>query len=82
MTKEEAIRQAQDHLYLCNRVFLLEDGETETVKTVVAWETANDDWEPHVCFYHWGEENPDGKITHMPVREFLDRYSLAAGGTK
>ena len=54
--------------------FKLPDGETETVKAVVAWDEGNDNWQPHICFYNWSEENTDGKIAHLNVSEFIENY--------
>lgn len=79
MTHDEAIRKAQEHLYLVGREFKLKDGETESIKAVVAWDEGNGNWTPHVCFYDWGEDNQDGRITHMSVEEFLGTYDQIPG---
>jgi hypothetical protein len=71
MTKEEATERAQEHLNLIGQKFHLPDGETETVKAVVAWRDKNGEWYPHVCFYEWDEAHPDGEISHMRVDEFI-----------
>jgi len=78
MSHDEAIEQARKSLYLIGKEFKLDDGETESIKAVVPWEENEGNWQPHVCFYNWGEENPDGKITHMNLEEFNRRF-LTAG---
>jgi hypothetical protein len=78
MTHDEAIKAAEKLLYLVGRKFRLMDGETETVKTVVAWQQADGSWLPHICFYDW-EKNEDGKILHLPVDEFIKTYQQLDG---
>jgi len=77
MNHEEAIQKSQEYLSLIDKPFKLPDGETETVKAVVAWDEGNNNWQPHVCFYNWSEENTDGRITHLSVQEFLEKYHPA-----
>jgi len=78
MSHDEAIQAAQDHLHLVGTEFKLPNGETESIKAVVAWKEAENDWQPHVCFYNWAEEeNPeggDGQISHMNLEEFIRTY--------
>jgi hypothetical protein len=74
MTKQDAINSAEESLHLIGKKFRLPDGETETVKAVVAWEENPGDWQPHVCFYDWGEHNPDGHIAHLNVHVFKETY--------
>lgn len=57
MNHQEAITKTKEYLRLIGKAFKLPDGETETVKAVVAWDESNDNWHPHVCFYNWSEEN-------------------------
>jgi hypothetical protein len=78
MTYNEAIERAQELLYLVNKEFKLSDGETEQIKTVVAWEEDKGNWQPHVCFFNWAGESTekDGEITHMNVDKFLKTYQL------
>jgi hypothetical protein len=74
MEREDAIKTTQQHLHLIGKSFKLPDGETETIKAVVAWDEGNGNWQPHVCFYDWGVHNEDGRITHMNVKEFEEKY--------
>jgi hypothetical protein len=73
MTHDEAVSEAKKHLYLMDRKFRLKDGETETIKTVVAWDEGNGNWQPHVCFYDW-EKSEDGEILHLSIDEFFRKY--------
>jgi hypothetical protein len=78
MTYNEAIERAQELLHLVGKEFKLPDGETEQIKTVVAWDEGNGNWQPHVCFYDWaGEsEKKNGEISHMNVDKFLKTYNI------
>ena len=76
MTQSQALLETQNYQYLIGKEFLLDGGELETVKAVVAWRESDNDWQPHVCFYNWGENNPDGKISHMNVQSFLSKFRL------
>jgi len=78
MTHDEAIEASKNYLHLIGKEFTLPDGETENIKAVVPWLEKDEDWQPHVCFYFWGEENPDGRITHMNVDEFLSTFQQAS----
>ena len=73
MTHEEAIEEAKKHQYLVGRKFRLKDGETETVKAVVAWQHEAGGWSPHICFYDW-DENPEGKVFHLEIGKFFETY--------
>ncbi len=74
MSHDEAIEQSKNHLHLIGKQFKLKDGETESVKAVVPWDEGDGNWQPHVCFYNWGEDNDDGKITHLNVETFFKNY--------
>ena len=74
MSHDEAILETKKHLLLIGKEFKLADGETESIKAVVPWKEADGSWQPHVCFYNWGEDNPDGKISHVNVEEFFRTY--------
>jgi hypothetical protein len=76
MTHDEAIEQSKNHLHLIGKEFLLADGELESIKAVVPWDEGEGNWQPHVCFYNWGEENPDGKITHMKIADFMKNFTV------
>jgi hypothetical protein len=76
MSHEEAISEVHQHLDLVGREFQLHTGEKETVKAVVAWDEGKGNWQPHVCFYDWDEESPDGEIIHMNLFRFMEEYSL------
>jgi hypothetical protein len=78
MTHDEALTATQEHLHLIGKEFKLQDGETESIKAVVAWDEGGGNWQPHVCFYNWSEENTDGKITHMNLEEFNRQFNLRA----
>jgi hypothetical protein len=78
MKHEEAINATKKYLHLVGKPFKLPDGETETVKAVVAWDNGNGDWSPHVCFYDW-LENSDGRITHLALNDFLEKYRPETG---
>jgi hypothetical protein len=74
MTHEEALKKSQEYLSLIGKEFRLPDGETESVKTVVAWDEGQGNWQPHVCFYNCGEENEDNIINHMNLQAFFRTY--------
>lgn len=76
MTHDQAIEETKKYLHLIGKEFHLQDGETESIKAVVAWEEKNAEWYPHVCFYNWDADTADGHITHMNVLEFLEKYKL------
>jgi hypothetical protein len=76
MTHSEAIEEAKKHLHLIGKEFKLPDGETESIKTVVAWDEGNGDWQLHVCFYGHGEDSGNGIISHMNLKEFLKTYTF------
>lgn len=73
MTHDEAITAAIQHQHLVGRKFKLKDGETETVKAVVAWQRDNGEWAPHVCFYDW-DRNSEGKVFHLEISKFFEDY--------
>ena len=74
MSQQEAIEKVHEYLHLIGKPFKLPDGETETIKAVVAWKEIDDNWSPHVCFYKWNEDDVDGNISHMNVDDFFSRY--------
>jgi hypothetical protein len=74
MSHDEALAETKKHLHLIGKEFKLPDGETESIKAVVPWKEPDGSWRTHVCFYNWGEDNPDGKISHMSIEEFLETY--------
>jgi hypothetical protein len=73
MSHTEAIESANKHVFLVGKKFRLSDGETETIKAVVAWQEHDGEWNPHVCFYDW-EKNDEGKILHMKLDDFFRKY--------
>jgi hypothetical protein len=77
MTQHEAQEETKKFLHLIGHEFKLDDGELESVKAVVAWQESDQHWYPHVCFYNWGEDNPDGRISHMNVNDFMQKYDLS-----
>ena len=78
MTHDEAIDKSKDFLYLVGQAFLNSNDEKETIKAVVAWEEADGDWQPHVCFFNWASSH-QGQMSHMRVDDFLARYQLIEG---
>jgi hypothetical protein len=78
MTHSEAIKEVQLNLELVGREFMLNNGEKETVKAIVAWDEGRGNWQPHVCFYDWDEEQTDGEIVHMNLYRFLEDHSVHA----
>jgi hypothetical protein len=74
MTHEQAIEAAKQHLHLVGKKFKLKDGETETIKTVVAWKEGENNWQPHVCFYNWDEHDSENPMTHSGIEKFFKEY--------